>query len=73
MKKLDSSKFTTIQVADMSDEYEREYIALLKERNMLSIQNTKLQKVLQEIADKNIDAIPEEYLMEDEENGTDNR
>ena len=72
-KILDISKMSNVNIAEMSDQYENEYIALLKERNILAIQFSKYQKIVQDIADKHIDAIPAEYLTEVKNNVTDNK
>jgi len=73
MKKLNIQKLTTVDTNELVELYKSQYVNALNDCNLLNIQIKQYQKIIQDIADKNIDAIPSEYLTEVKDNVTDNK
>jgi len=73
MKKLNIQKLTTVDTNELVELYKSQYVNALNDCNLLNIQIKQYQKIIQDIADKNIDAIPAEYLTEVKDNVTDNK
>ena len=73
MKQLNIQKLTTVDTNELAEMYKSQYVNALNDCNLLNIQIKQYQKIIQDIADKNIDAIPAEYLTEVKNNGSNNR
>ncbi|APX73108.1 hypothetical protein M5C72_08435 [Companilactobacillus allii] len=65
MKKLNIQKLTQIDSGQLTDRYESDYMTLLKEKNILTVQVADLQNLINQIYENSPEAIPEGYLTED--------
>lgn len=72
MKQLNSAELTAINFEDVNKYANQDYINVFNERNKLAAQVEKMQKIINDIAQKNPEAIPEYLMMEVENNGSNN-
>lgn len=72
MKQLNSAELTAINFEDVNKYANQDYISVFNERNKLAAQVEKMQKIINDIAQKNPEAIPNYLMMEVENNGSNN-
>lgn len=72
MKQLNSAELTAINFEDVNKYANQDYISVFNERNKLAAQVEKMQKIINDIAQKNPEAIPDYLMMEVENNGSNN-
>lgn len=73
MKQLNLAELTAVNFEDVNKYSNQDYINVFNERNKLAAQVEKMQKVINDIAQKNPEAIPDYLMMEVNNNGTDNK
>ena len=72
-KKLDIQKITTIGTDEAIDKYQGELLKYIHQDILLSAQNEKMQKIIEEVFKKAPEAIPDYLMMEVKDNVTDNK
>lgn len=73
MKKLDVKKITAISSDVVIAKYQAEYAKIFQQNILLSAQNENQQNLIEYLFNKVPEAFPDDYLIEEEENGTDNK
>lgn len=72
MKQLDIGKLSSVDYQGVSKYANQDFLKIFNERNTLAAQVEKLQGIINDIAQKNPEAIPDELMMEVNDNVTDN-
>jgi len=73
MKKLDMQKLTTVESDVVISKYQGEYAKLLDQNIRLSSTVDKLTAIIQMAFVNNPDAFPKNFVIEEGNNGTDNK
>lgn len=73
MKQLNLAELTAVNFEDVNKYSNQDYINVFNERNKLAAQVEKMQQIINEIAQKNPEAIPDYLMMEVNNNVTDNK
>lgn len=73
MKQLNLAKLTAVNFEDVNKYSNQDYLNVFNERNKLAAQCESMQKIINEIAQKNPEAIPDYLMMEVKDNVTDNK
>lgn len=73
MKQLNLAELTAVNFEDVNKYSNQDYINVFNERNKLAAQVEKMQQIINEIAQKNPEVIPDYLMMEVNNNGTDNK
>ena len=73
MKQLNLAELTAVNFEDVNKYSNQDYINVFNERNKLAAQVEKLQGIINDIAQKNPEVIPDYLMMEVNNNGTDNK
>jgi len=73
MKQLNLAELTAVNFEDVNKYSNQDYINVFNERNKLAAQVEKMQQIINEIAQKSPEAIPDYLMMEVKDNGTDNK
>ena len=73
MKQLNLAELTAVNFEDVNKYSNQDYINVFNERNKLAAQVEKMQQIINEIAQKNPEAIPDYLMMEGKDNVTDNK
>lgn len=64
-KQLDVQKMTTVGTDEAIDKYQGELLKYIHQDILLSAQNEKMQKIIQEVFKKAPEAFPENFVMEE--------
>lgn len=70
MKKLDVKKITTVSSDVAITKYQAEYAKVFQQNILLSAQNENQQNLIEYLFNKVPEAFPDDYLIEEENNGT---
>ena len=73
MKQLNLAELTAVNFEDVNKYSNQDYINVFNERNKLAAQVEKMQQIINDIAQKNPEVIPDYLMMEVNNNGTDNK
>lgn len=73
MKKLDVNKLSQVDSDAVIGRYKAEYADIIERDIRLSAQNDKLMGIIQYAFAMDPDAFPKDFIIEEEENGTDNK
>jgi len=73
LKQLNLAELTAVNFEDVNKYSNQDYINVFNERNKLAAQVEKMQQIINEIAQKNPEAIPDYLMMEVKDNVTDNK
>jgi len=73
LKQLNLAELTAVNFEDVNKYSNQDYINVFNERNKLAAQVEKMQQIINEIAQKNPEVIPDYLMMEVNNNGTDNK
>lgn len=69
MKKLDVKKITTVSSDVAITKYQAEYAKIFQQNILLSAQNENQQNLIEYLFNKVPEAFPDDYLIEEENNG----
>lgn len=69
MKKLDVKKITTVSSDVAITKYQAEYAKVFQQNILLSAQNENQQNLIEYLFNKVPEAFPDDYLIEEENNG----
>lgn len=69
MKKLDVKKITTVSSDVAIAKYQAEYAKIFQQNILLSAQNENQQNLIEYLFNKVPEAFPDDYLIEEENNG----
>ncbi|CAJ2232218.1 hypothetical protein [Companilactobacillus paralimentarius] len=64
-KQLDIQKITTISTGEAIDKYQGQLLKYIHQDILLSAQNEKMQKIIEEVFKKAPEAFPENFVMEE--------
>lgn len=64
-KKLDIQKITTISTGEAIDKYQGQLLQYIHQDILLSAQNEKMQKIIEEVFKKAPEAFPADFVMEE--------
>ena len=73
MKQLNLAELTAVNFEDVNKYSNQDYINVFNERNKLAAQVEKMQQIINEIAQKNPEAIPDYLMTEVNNNGSNNQ
>jgi len=73
MKKLDVNKLSQVDSDAVIGRYKAEYADIIERDIRLSAQNDKLMGIIQMAFTMDPDAFPKDFVIEEDENGTDNK
>ena len=73
MKQLNIGKLSSVDYQAVSKYSDQDFLKVFNERNTLAAQVEKLQGIINDIAQKNPEVIPDYLMMEVNNNGTDNK
>lgn len=73
MKKLDVNKLSQVDSDAVIGRYKAEYADIIERDIRLSAQNDKLMGIIQYAFAMDPDTFPKDFIIEEEENGTDNK
>lgn len=73
MKKLDVNKLSQVDSDAVIGRYKAEYDDIIERDIRLSAQNDKLMGIIQYAFAMDPDAFPKDFIIEEDENGTDNK
>jgi len=73
MKQLNLAELTALSFEDINKYADQDYLKIFNERNKLAAQVEKMQQIINDIAQKNPEAIPDYLMMEVKDNVTDNK
>ncbi|MGQ2374570.1 hypothetical protein [Companilactobacillus zhachilii] len=71
--KLDVAKLSSVDYESVNKYSNQDFLKVFNERNTLAAQVEKLQGIINDIAQKNPEVIPDYLMMEVNNNGTDNK
>ena len=71
--KLDVAKLSSVDYESVNKYSNQDYINVFNERNKLAAQVEKMQQIINEIAQKNPEAIPDYLMTEVNNNGSNNQ
>lgn len=69
MKKLDVKKITTVSSDVAITKYQAEYAKIFQQNILLSAQNENQQNLIEYLFNKVPEAFPDDYLIEEKNNG----
>ncbi|CAJ1186570.1 hypothetical protein CPEBRM1_ABPJDJAI_00904 [Companilactobacillus paralimentarius] len=64
-KKLDVQKITTVGTDEAIDKYQGQLLQYIHQDILLSAQNEKMQKIIEEVFKKAPEAFPADFVMEE--------
>jgi hypothetical protein len=73
MKQLNIGKLSSVDYQAVNKYSNQDFLKVFNERNTLAAQVEKLQGIINDIAQKNPEVIPDYLMMEVNNNGTDNK